>query len=164
MEGEMKDEDFAYEQLRQKRIDNMTDPTETYFAGLARKIIDLEQQLANAVQMLSDQDFEYNRKTNELIERHAQQLAEAQKQIVMLRELLEIVQERGDLYSSDHAAIRAALDATQDLPDLVLCYSTSVGDVTRYGKDSEGRMWHGINWYDQNVSVPQGTKLYIAMR
>jgi hypothetical protein len=57
-----------------------------------------------------------------------------------------------------------ALDATQDLSGLVLCYSTSVGDVTRYGKDSAGRMWHGINWYDPNVSVSQGTKRYIAMR
>ena len=80
-------------------------------------ITDLQKQLANAVQMLSDQDFEYNRKTNDLIERHAQQLAakgaalaratgmpyategaravalekklvEAQKQITMLRDML----------------------------------------------------------------------------
>jgi hypothetical protein len=40
----------------------------------------LEQKLADVVQMLSDQDFEYNRKTNALIERHAQQLAEREKE------------------------------------------------------------------------------------
>ena len=35
-----------------------------------------------------------------------------------------------------------------------------VGEVYRYGKDSHGRMWHGIHWYDPNVDVPTGTKLY----
>ena len=44
-----------------------------------------------------------------------------EKQNVMLRELLVIVQERGDLYSSDHDAIRKALDATADLAGLVVC-------------------------------------------
>jgi len=37
--------------------------------------IERGKQLAAAVQMLSDQDFEYNRKTNELIDRHVKQLA-----------------------------------------------------------------------------------------
>jgi len=35
-----------------------------------------------------------------------------------------------------------------------------VGEVYRYGKDSHGRQWHGIHWYDPNVDVPTGTKLY----
>ena len=35
-----------------------------------------------------------------------------------------------------------------------------VGEVTRYGLDSHGRKWHGIHWYDPNVDVPHGTKLY----
>jgi hypothetical protein len=35
-----------------------------------------------------------------------------------------------------------------------------VGEVTRYGLDSHGRKWHGIHWYDSNVDVPHGTKLY----
>jgi len=35
-----------------------------------------------------------------------------------------------------------------------------VGEVNRYGLDSHGRKWHGIYWYDANVDVPHGTKLY----
>jgi len=35
-----------------------------------------------------------------------------------------------------------------------------VGEVNRYGLDSNGRKWHGIHWYDPNVDVPHGTKLY----
>jgi hypothetical protein len=35
-----------------------------------------------------------------------------------------------------------------------------VGEVNRYGRDSHGRQWHGIHWYDANVDVPHGTKLY----
>lgn len=36
-----------------------------------------------------------------------------------------------------------------------------VGEVYRYGADSHGRRWHGILWYDANLDVPTGTKLYI---
>ncbi len=36
----------------------------------------------------------------------------------------------------------------------------AVGEVTRYGLDSSGRQWHGIHWYDPNVQVAHGTKLY----
>ena len=35
-----------------------------------------------------------------------------------------------------------------------------MGEVNRYGRDSHGRQWHGIHWYDANVDVPHGTKLY----
>ena len=35
-----------------------------------------------------------------------------------------------------------------------------VGEVNRYGLDSHGRKWHGIYWYDPNVDVAHGTKLY----
>ena len=35
-----------------------------------------------------------------------------------------------------------------------------VGEVNRYGLDSHGRKWHGMHWYDPNVDVPHGTKLY----
>ena len=37
-----------------------------------------------------------------------------------------------------------------------------VGEVYRYGKDSRGRQWHGIHWYDSSVDVPTKTKLYVA--
>ena len=126
----------------------------------------VSQQLANAVQMLSDQDFEYNRMTNYLIERHAQQLstkdgeiarykasptveacrqmieaqavkenealhkqlAEREKQIVLLREALK------DLFTatpngicvsgySDRYVTSKALAATDDLSGYILCYA-----------------------------------------
>lgn len=35
-----------------------------------------------------------------------------------------------------------------------------VGHVYRYGKDSHGREWHGVHWYNPNLDVPDGTKLY----
>lgn len=38
----------------------------------------------------------------------------------------------------------------------------SVGEVNRHGRDSHGRQWHSIHWYDANVDVPHGTKLYTA--
>jgi hypothetical protein len=37
-----------------------------------------------------------------------------------------------------------------------------VGEVNRYGLDSHGRKWHGIHWYDPNVDVPHGTKLFTS--
>jgi hypothetical protein len=37
-----------------------------------------------------------------------------------------------------------------------------VGEVNRYGLDSHGRKWHSIYWYDPNVDVPHGTKLYTS--
>ena len=36
-----------------------------------------------------------------------------------------------------------------------------VGEVYRHGKDSHGRQWYGIHWYDPNLDVPTGTKLFI---
>jgi hypothetical protein len=35
-----------------------------------------------------------------------------------------------------------------------------VGEVTRYGKNSAGKQWHGINW-SNGVDIPEGTKVYI---
>jgi len=67
------------------------------------------------------------------IEELEEQLDKAEKQNVLLRELLEIVQERGDLYSGDHAAIRKALDATADLAGLVVCDAVPVFLFRRKG-------------------------------
>lgn len=36
-----------------------------------------------------------------------------------------------------------------------------VGEVRRVGMASYGRPWHEIYWYDKDVDVPHGTKLYI---
>jgi hypothetical protein len=111
------DEDFAYETLRQRKLDEFDS---------------LTQQLANAVQMLSDQDFEYNRKTNdlthtasELISEMKQQLAEREKQIVLLREMVEKVMV--NLSGADWLAANDALDATQDLSGYILCDAEPVG-------------------------------------
>ena len=49
------------------------------------------------------------------------------------------------------AALRQALQHQRQEP---------VGEVNRHGLDSHGRKWHGIHWYDANVDVPHGTKLY----
>jgi hypothetical protein len=48
----------------------------------------LTQQLADAVKMLSEQGYEYNRKTNAIIERHSHQLAECQSREKVLRDAL----------------------------------------------------------------------------
>lgn len=48
------------------------------------------------------------------------------------------------------ASLRQALEQKQE----------PVGEVNRHGLDSHGRKWHGIHWYDANVDVPHGTKLY----
>jgi len=37
----------------------------------------------------------------------------------------------------------------------------AVAEVYRYGKDSAGRAWHGIHWYDHALDVPTKTKLYL---
>jgi hypothetical protein len=88
-------------------------------------------------------------------------LDKAEKQNVLLRELLEIVQERGDLYSSDHAAIRKALDATADLAGLVVCDAVPVGSVA---DDCNGFPWKKINYVSERLlsELPIGTKLYAA--
>jgi hypothetical protein len=49
---------------------------------------EVEQQLAEAVKMLSEQDFDYNRKTNAIIDRHSKQLAESQAREKVLRDAL----------------------------------------------------------------------------
>ena len=56
------------------------------------------------------------------------------------------------------AAIDVAMIAAAPQPEPV--ESEPVGHVYRYGKDSHGREWHGIHWYDPNIDVATGTKLY----
>jgi hypothetical protein len=54
----------------------------------ADEIESLRQQLAEAVKMLSEQGYEYNRKTNAIIERHSQQLAECQQKLEMAEAII----------------------------------------------------------------------------
>ncbi len=54
-----------------------------------------------------------------------------------------------------HGAPKAADAVLEQMPA-----PAAVGEVTRYGLDSSGRQWHGIHWYDPNVQVAHGTKLY----
>ena len=46
----------------------------------------LRQRVKELLQMITDQDYEYNRKTNALIKRHADQLATQAEQIKVARE------------------------------------------------------------------------------
>ena len=48
----------------------------------------------------------------------------------------------------------------QPTPEQPAPMQEPVGEVNRYGLDSHGRKWHGIHWYDPNVDVAHGTKLY----
>ena len=48
-----------------------------------------QKRIDDVLALLSEQDYEYNRKTNRLIERHAIQLAASQAHIKVLREVLE---------------------------------------------------------------------------
>lgn len=47
-----------------------------YHTGWVDREPELEAVKADCVKMLSEQDYEYNRKTNDLIDRHAKQIAE----------------------------------------------------------------------------------------
>lgn len=42
---------------------------------LERELAETKRQLEESIKMLSEQDYEYNRKTNALIRRHAEQIA-----------------------------------------------------------------------------------------
>jgi len=44
-----------------------------------KEIKKLREEVAEVVKLLSEQDYEYNRKTNDMIERHAEQIAELKK-------------------------------------------------------------------------------------
>ena len=67
-----------------------------------------------------------------------QQLANREKQIVLLREIATIVVSRSDLFSSDQTKSQEALAATQDLSGYILCdaepawYEITARDGTQY--------------------------------
>ncbi len=72
----------------------------------------------------------------------------------------------------DQIALRILRDEFPMLPEEAMDYShrlvdelakqKPVAEVYRYGKDSHGREWHGVHWYDPNLNVPTGTKLVAA--
>lgn len=66
-----------------------------------------------------------------------------------------------DLKPYVFAAARALFSAAPAQPEPA-AQGEPVGEIYRYGKDSHGREWHGIHWYDPNVDVPSGTKLFTA--
>ena len=75
-----------------------------------------------------------------------------------------------DRPSEEGNLLEWALDAEHMIRRLVKVFNSTpqpeqqepVGEVNRYGLDSHGRKWHGIYWYDPNVDVPHGTKLYTS--
>ena len=46
-----------------------------FTGSLERELAEAKRQLEESIKMLSEQDYEYNRKTNALIRRHAEQIA-----------------------------------------------------------------------------------------
>jgi hypothetical protein len=98
-------------------------------------------------------------KTNEEYRLLEQQLAEAQKQIVMLRNALKEWQRAEGDYGLIQAdkAIAKALAATQDLSGLVLCDAEPVGVID---EDDYAR-WGDI-YADADVGL--GTPLYKARK
>ena len=62
-----------------------------------------------------------------------QQLAEREKQIVMLRRLVEYAAKEGDTYTFDTDVFTEALSYTKDLSGLILCDAEPVGYVTSDG-------------------------------
>jgi hypothetical protein len=88
----------------------------------------LEQQLKELTKVLGDK---------------GDNIFALQKQIVMLRELLNTVQERGDLYTSDLYAVRKALSATQDLKDCIICDAKPAG--TFLGCVEEGKAFQATH-------------------
>lgn len=72
----------------------------------------------------------------------------------------EIPELRAKVESLERARL-LLLQGICDMGMLVGVRPRVVGEVTRTGSDSPGRPWHGINWYDPDLNVPSGTKLYI---
>ena len=64
------------------------------------KIKSLRQQLAESVKIISEQDFEYNRKTNAMIKRHVKQLTECQAREKALRDCLAWYVQEDDVVES----------------------------------------------------------------
>lgn len=58
---------------------------------LLARVLELEKKRDAALSMLTEQDYEYNRKTNALIKRHAEQLAAQQLVIQQIREALQML-------------------------------------------------------------------------
>jgi hypothetical protein len=59
-----------------------------------------------------------------------------------------------------HRLVYDLIAAVKFYADRAAPVQEPVGEVNRYGLDSHGRKWHGIHWYDPNVDVAHGTKLY----
>ena len=66
--------------------------------------------------------------------------------------------ENGDVPTPENAGKN--LDAITAIKEALAQTQEPVGEVSRYGRDSHGRQWHGIHWYDSNVDMVHGTKLY----
>jgi hypothetical protein len=131
--------------------DNTHDPIEKYFAGLAKKIISLEQQLAERdVQLLKNAD---------LLDEAADALDNMEKQNVLLRDLIDHI--LNTYHVPRVPRITEALNATADLAGLVVCDAEPVGSVA---DDCNGFPWKKINYVSERLlsELPIGTKLYVA--
>lgn len=74
----------------------------------------------------------------------------------------EITELRAKVEKLEHAR-QLLLETVSDMSKLLGTKPRAVGEVTRTGSDSHGRPWHGIYWYDPDLDVPHGTKLFIRV-
>lgn len=127
---------------------------------LEEKNIELAERDAEIIRLRAAVDLRDKTICANQTERNANAVksAEKTKKIVLLREALETYRE----YTPEGTGVaEQALAATDDLKGCILCDAKPVGAVIHYGRDSSGRLWHGINWFDPNTEVPAGTKLFV---
>jgi septal ring factor EnvC (AmiA/AmiB activator) len=72
-----------------KELKEAKENAEFHFANYEAMQQQLTEAAKTCAEMLSEQDYEYNRKTNAIIERHAKQLAERQAREKVLRDALD---------------------------------------------------------------------------
>lgn len=100
-------------------------------------------------------------KTNEEYRRLEQQLAEREKQIVMMRGAVKLQQnvhdERLLMTSQEVAVVQEALAATQDLSGLVLCDAEHVGNF--YQNEETGHIGNVDRWQVENGFFVTNPKL-----
>jgi hypothetical protein len=141
------------QEIFNRLIKTMPNGTTNTMDFMLEKIGELEQQLAECRANLEKNDClpvpmsEW--------QKMEQQLAEAQKQIVMLREVVVIAAQRGDLFEHDQAQAEAALAATDDLSGLVLCDAEPVAYVVGDVRGNFGALL---------VGMEPSTKLYKARK
>jgi hypothetical protein len=93
------------ERLREQRSELMVTQSKQV-KNLVAQIEPLSARLAEATKMLSAQDYEYNRKTNALIERHARQIQETTARAEQAEYERDVWKSKSTMHSRDAAEQR----------------------------------------------------------